>query len=312
MAYSNKFVISILVNGQVQKEFANGEVSLTFGSEYAIRFRNKNDRQAVVKTYIDGEKMCRGGWVIPANSYRDIECSSQTLRKFKFVDLQSTEAQEHGKDQVNAENLMGVIEAHWYLEKAKPVVKEIHHHHPHPVPQPMPYPRPWDRYYPYATNSTNGITYWQTMGGGFESRSAPPQADAAVQLCSVNTAEFCSAKGAADDAGPVGRSMKRTASKSVAREGATVEGSHSSQRFGDISVDIEENATVLRLVLKGTDPAAHEVAQQDSAEVPLVKDGPTCVPKTEPAAETRYCDNCGAKVAKKSSRFCHQCGNKFD
>lgn len=307
--YSNKFVISILVNGQVQKEFANGDVNLPFGTEYAIRFRNKNDRQAVVKLYIDGEKMCRSGFVIPPNSYRDIECSSQTLRKFKFVDLQSTEAQDHGKDQVNAEKLMGVVEAHWYLEKAKPVVKEIHHHHNHhyPVPQPypVPVPRPWPWRHPdyYYTCNANARM------SGFESCSkaqvaGSPEAgvlgDPPASMMPASTCAVESVDGAAVQ-------RRGMAQAKAVRDGATVEGSYSSQRFGDMNVDLEENATVLRLQLKGYDPVVLEVVE-NGAEVPLVDHGP----KNEPATETRYCDKCGAKVAKKSSRFCHQCGNKFD
>jgi len=163
--YSNKFVISIVVNGNIQNEFANGTVELPFNTEYAIRFRNKWNRRAVVKPFVDGIKVCRGGFVIPANSFRDIECSSQTLRKFKFVDLQSTEAQDHGKDQTNAEKRMGLIEAHWYLEKQKPVVQEIHHHHSYPVPQPYPVPV-WPRpYYPYyAGGKVDGISVECSVG----------------------------------------------------------------------------------------------------------------------------------------------------
>jgi hypothetical protein len=275
MAYSNKFVISILVNGQVQKEFKNGDVNLPFGTEYVIRFRNKNNRQAVVRLFIDGEKMCRGGFVIPGNSYRDIECSSQTLRKFKFVDLQTTEAQEHGKDQVNADKLMGVIEAQWHLEKEKPIVKEIH-----PVYTPQ-YSQLWDILRKVQnTNSTtvelSSDTHWYN---GTECKSAMLDVKQNANCCMSNQ---------------------------VVREGATVEGAYSSQRFGELNLDIEEVATVIRLQLKGYDPVVREITHDLEKDVPFVS---TMADHT--ARAFRYCDKCGTGVASESSRFCHQCGNKF-
>lgn len=336
--YSNRFVISIIVNSQVQKEFANGEVNLPFGSEYAIRFRNKNDRRAVVKLFIDGEKMCRGGFVIPANQYRDIDCSSQTLRKFKFVDLQSTEAQEHGKDQVNAEKLMGVIEAHWHLEKQTPVVKEIHHHHPYPVPRPYPvYPRPYpwygdDRY--YACNNSAGMAEHKTKT--CSTSDAAPDADMgsveccasfppAVKLCSVQPQSYSeiakggiardAMKGACDSYGDRREGLKRMviAKDAAVRDGATVEGDQSNMRFGDIHFEYEEASTVLKLFLRGFDGPVQELVE---APVAQEVEAPEIKPEYHPYpvatdADTRYCDNCGAKIAKKSSRYCHLCGHKL-
>ena len=55
MVYSNKFVMCVLVNGKPVEELANGEVQIPFNTEYVLRFRNKNDRRAVVKFWIDGE-----------------------------------------------------------------------------------------------------------------------------------------------------------------------------------------------------------------------------------------------------------------
>lgn len=260
--YSNKFVISILVNNQIQKEFSNGDVNLPFGTEYAIRFRNKNDRNAVVMLYIDGEKMCRGGFIIPVNSYRDIECSSQTLRKFKFVDLQSTEAQEHGKDQVNTEKLMGVIEAHWYLEKTKPVIKEIRHDYHHRRKY-FPGTSPWKT---YDNAADEKIQFF----GAYSDANVP---------CSIDE--------------PVEFSGKSVSLNQNVRDGATVEGEYSSQRFGEMNLEIEENATILRLQLKGYDSIVQEYQ------------------KIEAPTRIQYCDKCGAKAVKESSKFCHQCGNKL-
>ena len=264
--YSQKFVISILVDGQVQKEFANGDVNIPFGCHYAIRFRNKNSRRAVVKLYIDGEKMCRGGFVIPANCHRDIDCSSQTLKKFKFVDLQSTEAQDHGKDQVNADKLMGVVEAHWHLEKEHPkppVVREIHHHHNHH------YRHWWERPW-YGTYGTPYNSCKPCGDGG-----ATEHADVRLSASTDSVLDFNAAESAPASyqeiakGGVVRDSFKGACARRdrLVRDGATVEGDMSNMRFGELDVDYEEAATVLRLQLKGFDPA---VAEARSECVPLL------------------------------------------
>jgi len=310
--YSNRFVISVLVNGQVQKEFANGEVHLPFGTEYSIRFRNKNDRRAVVKLFIDGEKMCRGGFVIPGNSYRDIECSSQTLRKFKFVDLQSTEAQDHGKDQTNAEKRMGLVEAHWYLEKEQPNVKEVHHHHHHPYPVPQPYPvypqprpwRPWEPYYGSTTECSVGSPPTAPLRSDLKCCTPPPVDRDSLKTCSLSDAappaemDFDGGECLKGATSPRARQQYREICKSnTVRDGATVEGQLSNQRFGECNVDLEENATILKLYLRGYDPKVEE-----NNELHVLEDT---------VADAQYCDRCGAKIAKKSSNFCHICGVKL-
>ena len=107
MVYSNKFVMCVLINGTPQKELANGTVQLPFGSEYSLRFRNKNNRRAVVKLYIDGENVSGEGFVVEANSYSDIERPSDIDRAFKFVDLDSPDAVEHGKNGPNNDQSEG-------------------------------------------------------------------------------------------------------------------------------------------------------------------------------------------------------------
>lgn len=317
MMYSNKFVISVLVNGQVQKEFANGEVNLPFDTEYAIRFRNKNDRQAVVKLFIDGEKMCRGGFVIPANTYRDIECSSQTLRKFKFVDLQSNEAQDHGKDQSNSEKKMGLLEAHWYLEKARPVVKEIHHHHNHPVPYPVPSPI-WPRPRPYepyfccrdsapAGNSADATTTDFDAGESIKSSDAAPAAPYAGG--NAQRRAFAGRQGPLKEYAASSSAANFVECSRKVSDGATVEGAHSNQRFGECNVDIEETATVLKLYLRGY----HAKAEHERFDEPPVAQEQVA-PMDNPAAidlEGSYCRRCGTKVERKKSNFCHVCGIKL-
>jgi hypothetical protein len=97
MMYSNKFVMCVLVNGQPQTEKANWVVTLPFGSEYALRFRNKHSRRAVVQIYIDGENVSGAGYVVPANDYVDIKRHHDKDRAFKFVSLDSPEQWTPGR-----------------------------------------------------------------------------------------------------------------------------------------------------------------------------------------------------------------------
>ena len=106
----------ILVNGQIAKEFPNGTTLIPFGSEYTIRFRNKNFRKAVVKFTIDNEDASSGGYIIPGNDFIDIRRYAHKDVAFKFVDLNSPEAIDFGKND-NKDKNKGVIEAKFYLEK---------------------------------------------------------------------------------------------------------------------------------------------------------------------------------------------------
>lgn len=115
MVYFSKFVTCVLVNGQVQKELSDGIVPIHFGAEYSLRFRNKNDRRAVVKFTIDGENVSGGGYIIPANSYIDIHRHADKDAKFKFVGIDSPDAVDFGKNKSNTIN--GIVEARFYFEK---------------------------------------------------------------------------------------------------------------------------------------------------------------------------------------------------
>lgn len=250
MMYSNKFVVSVLVNGQVIKEFENGEVQIPFNCEYSLRFRNKHDRRAVVKLFIDGEEQTKGGYIIPARSYRDIERNSYSPAKFKFVDLQSVEAQDHGKDQHNLENKMGVIEARFYLEQPPrpsmpPWLPILLYENQPPPKKPPIHP------YPCTLYASNHVDY--ALDGG--------------QHCN----------------------NVQQRSKQLSKEGCTVEGTYSSQQFGEMHLNLENDYTSIKLFLKGYQQPVHEVA----------------------VAANGFCDSCGAKALRDSSKFCHICGSKL-
>ena len=333
--YSNKFVVCLLLNGEVQKELANGVVKLPFGSEYALRFRNKHNRRAVVQIYVDGENVSGGGYVIPANDAIDIKRHHDKDRAFKFVSLDSPDAIEHGKNGPNEDKVKGTIEARFYLEKEKvqpvyPVVIDHHHHHHHdhyvPTPiYPEPWPKPWRPYGPWCgeTNITYGGSGYATkggsglsmnMGGGGSSCSLGGMTKSTLSCgeSEMKTSSFANPAGTFADKSALYScdSIKHISEADYAarlnesmplQDGCTVEGNASGQSFYSTWVDMEETYTSVKIFLQGFVPKTQTV---QTAEGPKVA-------AESPSGETKFCGNCGAKIAKKKANFCHVCGTKL-
>lgn len=255
MTYSNHFVMCVLVNGQPIQELANGVVSLPFGTEYSLRFRNKHARRAVVKIFIDGENVSGGGYIIDAHGHVDIKRHHDVDRAFKFVSLDSPDAVDFGENGPNDDKVKGTIEAQFYLEKEfpqTPVIHEIHHHHyPRPRPNPWPYRPPvW-----YNTHTCGGTTSSLDSGASFSAKgmsaggaratlssfSPAPAAAPAVQNfttqdCFVNNSEL--------------------------KDGCTVEGNVTGQNFHSVSIDLEDTCTVLKLFLQGHETTTYVAASE--------------------------------------------------
>jgi hypothetical protein len=274
MVYSNKCVVAVLVNGQVQKELADGTVQIPFNSEYVLRFRNKNDRRAVVKFTIDGENVSGSGYVIEANSYTDIRRHSDKDVAFKFVSLDSEDAIDFGKNGPNTDRSKGVIEASFYLEKERPktIVKEVHHHHDYYYPRPIlpidpyPYPRRRDIWYSSTIDSSGGAA------GGMPSAEGHTLGKYEMHGGS-NSINFGNTKSLDSGSRPRSRSRVSGSACSVShnetflrsappasnfvgevKDGCTVEGNYTGQTFTYCNVDTEETCTTLRIVLKGYEP----------------------------------------------------------
>ena len=279
MTYSNKFVFCVLVNGQPQKELANGQISLQFGVEYALRLRNKNNRRAVVEIWIDGENVSGDGYVINAHDYVDIKRHHDIDRAFKFVSLDSEDAIDFGKDGPNHDKVKGTIEARFRLEKERPqvVYRDVHHdhhhhhHHDHYVPQPWPY-RPWYDRPIWLTNSndnsgqptySDGMVYPTSTGGvargmscssggGGTTSSLSPAPAASNDDCE-RTLYSCDSIQKIDtlsfnDAAPL-------------QDGCTVEGYSTGQTFRTVHIDLESAETYLKLFLVGFEEDVEEVAE---------------------------------------------------
>jgi hypothetical protein len=334
MAYSERFVMSILVNGRSQPESPDGSITIPFGCEYIIRFKNQHrDRRAVVKLFIDGTEMSKGGYVVPPRSFKDIERNSYSPKRFKFVAPDSRESEAAGKDTINTEGFNGVIEARFYLEKEQPKVEEVHHHHHHhhdhyPYVPPRPYPW-WAQKHTLggATGSSIGDYDMETHAKSINTLDSSP-----TVTCSVNAAGaaptpppapasmgFASADmaSAAPAPAPLGEDiacfkrisipLERRSMKRETVAGVTVEGGYSSQTFRAVAIELEEQCTVVKLLLKGYHP--------DPAELPKVVEEGVVVPDDEvtpTTTVTAYCPNCGAGRKPPKANFCHVCGHKYE
>lgn len=239
MAYSNKFVINILVNNEIISELNNGQLSIPFGSEYKIRLRNRNNRRAVCKLFIDEEDVSGGGFIINANSFVDIERPVHSASKFKFVSTKSIEAQDFGKNRENTDKSLGLIRAEFALEKSEDVVKVIHEHHYH------------NHQWPYGWRYKTWSSTPPSIGGfsqnemAFNSKKLKPRSLNVNNTDMVYDSLINSASSAAF--GNVGgQNSERTL-----EDGATVLGSASSQRFVTSSCDVEDNWTVLKVFILG-------------------------------------------------------------
>jgi len=225
MAYNNRFVITVLQNDRIIKELANGSVSMEFG-EYKIRLRNKHNRRAICRLSIDGENVSAGGFIIPANSFIDIERSADVAKKFKFVSLESEEAQDFGKNGTNHDKIKGTIVAEFALEKEytyNPLVvpNYVTHNHYH-------YPKF------VGASSVNSFTYGADCLKSHDGVS-----------CSYTSTVTTGGTGS------YARALSRLGETQNLQDGATVEGSHSGQTFSTTHFTHEDNWTSIRIFLQG-------------------------------------------------------------
>jgi|694.fasta_scaffold29088_4 hypothetical protein len=218
MVYSNKFVVCVLVNDTPQNELANGIVKIPFNSEYVLRFRNKNNRRALVKVAIDGENVSNHGFIIPANSYIDVKRPINKDAAFKFVSLDSPDAIDHGKNGPNDDKIKGTIDVKCYLEKELSLQKIY-----------------FAKYPSWASNNTvyrkKSNCDSKSVFGTASCLRCLPQNAKLNQPLDLKTIET-------DDS----------------QDGCTVEGNETGQEFVSASIECEETYTSVKLFLQGCQP----------------------------------------------------------
>lgn len=233
--YQNGFVASIKINDRTVEE-KDSKVVMPFDTEFSIMLKNRNDRKAVARIYIDGEEITKKGRVIiDANSSVDIERyldeSLENGKKFKFVKLSN----EKVTDKHDSEK--GFIEVRFQLIKA--VLNNVIYHTEHVYHRRNHWLNDLD-WHPFYY-STSPVTFNTNTSGGKGS------------ICNYS----CSSSPVVStnhDAYLQGNHI-------VEEKGATIKGSDSSQKFSYSYVgELEQNETVIRMNLVGTENK--EVASQ--------------------------------------------------
>lgn len=284
--YSAGFVVNVIVDGKMQEVSKDGIISVKFGSEYVIRLQNKNNRRAVAKVFIDNINQCGAGVVIPAYSYADLERPLDKEFKFKFVSTESGQAADAGKSK-NYNGEKGVLRFEFRLEKEyKPYIPPYQYH------------EPWKKGGPYSglepfffNNEGRGVE--QSWNSNHRNDSL---VDADTSSFESTTCDFDPVEREVKTSGginlPKGFESKRSyAPPKQGRDGCTVSGEKSSQKFTSVTIDLEDSPPVLlQLTLKGWDENSLPVFDGKSV----------------------YCSGCGKKASRSTDKFCSRCGNKLD
>lgn len=225
--YSNGFVCSIKINGKTVEE-KDGKVVVPFDSEYCIFLKNRNDRKAVARVYIDGDEVTeKGRLIIDANNSVNLERYLDNMdngKKFKFVPISDNRVNDKGDSE------KGFIEVRFQL--VKPVLNNFIIHEEHVYHKKHHYWNDWWDYSwykrPYYFDFPT-ITY----GGG--------------HTCDCNSFNLMSYNCASTNKATIQDNHL------VEERGATIKGGDSSQKFSYAYVgELESIETVIRFQLVGT------------------------------------------------------------
>jgi len=230
--YSNGHVVAVQVNGKTVND-SNGKVLLPFGVEYSLMLKNRNDRKAVARVYIDGDEVTKTGkLILEANSSLNLERYIEDMdngAKFKFVPLSHQDVDDKGDSE------KGWIEVRFQLVKPPQMPVIIHedhiyheHHHHHDS---------WE--YPiYKGPFYYGNSIWCSANGG----------NITATLNSGGTGNLKA------DATSINYSSNAILGSNFSQEaGATIRGNNSNQKFSYSYVgELESIETVIRFQLVGT------------------------------------------------------------
>lgn len=221
--FSNKFVTSVVVDGSVLSERADGQVAIPFNSEFGLKLTNKHARRAQVEVFIDevsqGVFIVDGGrsWILCRGSDRD--------RAFKFVKSTSSEAKSAGKSKL-PEGVSGLVKTVWQLERETiPYVPRWKN--PNPWRNPYPWV-PMPPVYGSAGNSPDAVIV----------RSSSDIENAgATYTMNASSTEVCI----------------QSLSAHKLEQGVTVDGEATAQEFETIHFTPEGNETIHLIKLVGFD-----------------------------------------------------------
>lgn len=269
MTYKNHVVCAVKVGGKVLRE-SGDVVTLPFGSEYSLFFKNLNSVRVQIKVSIDGTDATEDTWIIiQPNSSLELERfikngNLSSGNRFKFIE-RSQEIEDHRG--IGAED--GIIRVEYKTERVQPEIaipriKYYDEWYPGPHPR-WPYDSwPYRRYEVTCDNSIRG-----SLGGA--SAAFTQHTTSSQNSQNVQAMNLC------------------RSSVPVADAGITVAGAESNQKFVPGTwFATESQSDVIVMRLRG-------MIGIEEVTAPVTVD---CKPK---------CVTCG-RTNKGSAKFCSGCG----
>lgn len=265
MTYKDKFVAEVKHNGKIMR-MRDGFVTLPFGSEYSLLFKNLNTRRASVKVSIDGQDVLGGqSLVVNPNDTVELEgfLKGNTARnKFKFI-KKTQEIVDHRGDMIDD----GTIRIEFAYEKdpvkMKTIINEHHHHYHHEYPQHVRGIWWQDTHFTYC-QSTNDIIESSNNQAFYSNCNVSPE-----NLS--ETFDMDQLQTPIDDMG------------------ITVKGSEINQGFNYVSMGPTEQAEVIVIHLKGTGSNGAQVQKPVTVKTKLTCS--TCGKQS--SSLYKYCPSCG-------------------
>jgi hypothetical protein len=273
MVYQEKFVVVVKCNGKILRE-KDGVITLPFGSDYSLLFKNLDSRKANVNVSIDGSDVLSGSsLIIRPDTSMELEGfleNSVVKNKFRFIQ-KTQEIQEHRGDKIDD----GIIRVEFAFEK-QTIRKQIIHEDYYFPPIIKKYHYWYD--YPIFRN--------EFISSSLESKST----DNSQKNLSSNSFDFVSSSGETIQAYNCS-SLNVEIPKED--EGITVKGAETKQQFHSACIGELEPSQVIIIKLSGSKQSGEKVEKPVTVTMKL--QCPTCAKQNK--SNHKYCSNCGTYLA---------------
>ena len=254
MTYKENFVAIVKCGGKILRE-RDGFVTLPFGTEYSLLFKNLDSRKALVKVSIDGVNVLENGLILAPNSDSEIEGfleGNNVKNRFKFIQ-KTQEIMEHRGDRIDDGMIRVEFQHEKIVERKTVIYDHVHHDHYHYHPYWYPYYPPQTPFYWTCNNN-------EVVGDRYSS------GESEIKTYCLNSVSL-----------------------PLQDEGITVKGSESGQHFHYGSIGDLDNSSVIVIRLRGV----KEMGQMVERPV-CVGDKFTCKSCGRKFLSTaKFCNNCG-------------------
>jgi len=293
MAYKDKFVAVVKCNGKNLRERKNeGEmfITLPFGAEYTLLFKNLHSRRAVVQVEIDGVDVLSGHeLVVHAHLELELEGFMEALGRratagFKFIQ-KTKEISDARGDKVDD----GMITISFAFEESshRPIFVKSD---PCPWTKPI---KPWRPREPRWKLTYGGDT---TDGDHTILRSKTLSSDADGSSClyssSVSTCDSASLSDVKVTNTSSFDGIVDEQSAPLDDEGITVHGSDVNQQFNSVHVGPVGNYETIVLRLRGVTASGKQVKKAVTTKTKVKC--PTCGRRSR--SHIKFCNNCGTNI----------------